>query len=58
MSKYYLDQDKLYAMILKRRRSYNRYVNLSALVGLMLAFRNSTYRLQGLVPNGLPKKGR
>ena len=41
------------ASLLERQASYKRLVGLSWVVGFIFGLRNSCYRLQGLVPNGL-----
>jgi len=43
-------------MVLSRRTDYKIYHRMCTGLGLYLALRNSAYRLEGLVPNGLPKK--
>lgn len=42
--------------ILKRRYFYKRLLNLFLVAGLGFGMINSANRLQGFVPNGLPKK--
>lgn len=42
--------------IIKRRVLYKRIVNMFILAGLGFGMVNSSNRLQGYVPNGLPKK--
>lgn len=54
-SKILADQTN-YDSILKRRHYYKRLVNLFILTGMYLGLNNSANRLQGYVPNGLPKK--
>ena len=41
--------------IMEKRTSFTRLVGLSWFIGLILGLRNSSYRLEGLVPNGLEK---
>lgn len=42
--------------LLRKRFYYKRMVNIFIATGLFLAMNNSANRLQGYVPNGLPKK--
>lgn len=42
--------------ILKKRAYYKRLTNIFLVFGIYFGLTNSTYRLQGYVPNGLPKK--
>ena len=39
----------------EQKTIFARLLNYSFFLGVILAFRNSAYRLEGLVPNGLPK---
>lgn len=54
-SKFYSDSSFLNSIIAKRTY-YKRFTNLFLAFGVFFALRNSSYRLQGYVPNGLPKK--
>lgn len=54
-SKFFADRN-VHDSILRRRFFYKRYVNLFLVGGLYFALSNSANRLQGFVPNGLPKK--
>ena len=42
--------------IIERRNEYRRIHRAVTAFGLALALRNSCYRLEGYVPNGLPKE--
>ncbi len=48
-------KDVLSDSIVERRADYKRYHRIITGFGLLLALRNSSYRLEGFVPNGLPK---
>lgn len=47
--------DIMVESIIERRNDYKRYHRLITAFGLFLAMRNSSYRLEGYVPNGLPR---
>lgn len=49
-------KDLLVESIIEKRVEFKRYHRITVAVGIFLALRNSSYRLEGYVPNGLPKK--
>ena len=49
-------KDHLVEGIIERRTTFKAYHRGFVALGLFLALRNSAYRLQGYVPNGLPKQ--
>ena len=48
--------DVLSESIIERRNDFKRFHRMITMFGVLLAFRNSSYRLEGFVPNGLPKE--
>lgn len=42
--------------MLRKRYYYKRVVNIILVAGIYFGLRNSANRLEGYVPNGLPKK--
>ena len=42
--------------IIERRSDFKRYHRIITALGIAMAMRNSAYRLEGFVPNGLPRK--
>lgn len=42
--------------LIERRTDFKRYHRVVTAFGIFLALRNSAYRLEGHVPNGLPRK--
>ena len=56
MAKRIARKDLLTEAIIEQRGDYRRYHRMITVFGLVLALRNSAYRLEGFVPNGLPKK--
>lgn len=42
--------------IIERRNDYKRYHRIFTVFGLVMALRNSANRLEGFVPNGLPRE--
>jgi hypothetical protein len=55
-SKFITDNQFGWDSILKKRFFYKRVVNLFLIGGIYFALTNSINRLEGYVPNGLPKK--
>ncbi len=51
-----LSDNVYHESLLKRRIYYKRLVNLFIVAGVYFSLTNSANRLQGFVPNGLPKK--
>ena len=49
-------KDPLVESIIQRRGNFKAYHRVATILGMSLALRNSAYRLEGYVPNGLPKK--
>ena len=49
-------RDVLSDTIIERRADFKRYHRLLTFFGFSMALRNSCYRLEGYVPNGLPKQ--
>lgn len=56
LAKRWSGKELLTNMIVTRRNDYRFYHRIITAFGFFLALRNSAYRLEGLVPNGLPKK--
>ena len=50
-------RDVLTESFIERRNDFLRFHRIISVVGFTLALRNSSYRLEGYVPNGLPKEG-
>jgi len=48
--------DRLTEAIIEKRVNYKTFHRGFIAFGLLLALRNSAYRLEGFVPNGLPKQ--
>lgn len=49
-------RDVLSESIIERRNDFRRFHRIFTVFGIALALRNSSYRLEGMVPNGLPKR--
>ena len=49
-------RDTLTESIIERRNDFKRAHRVITAFGVALALRNSSYRLEGYVPNGLPKR--
>lgn len=50
-----ITKDIQLASLVERRTEYRRIHRLIVVFGLAMALRNSSYRLEGYVPNGLPR---
>jgi hypothetical protein len=55
ISKRFLAKDLVVASLVEKRTEFRRMHRIAVGFGIALALRNSSYRLEGYVPNGLPR---
>lgn len=55
ISKRLVTKDITVASLVERRQDYRRLHRIFVAFGVIFALRNSSYRLEGYVPNGLPR---